>query len=142
METDSTSVPQLGLVPETVIKTDARFSSNRFPYRTASINAGRLVASETQFVSPVGLVDVLVQQEARLRTRMCGRRPRMQEQGMHQDHVTSQGSILDDLERPIDLFDAFVKPRDPRFRIARGVQIPEVRVPFERFTELRTSSLW
>ena len=60
---------------------------------------------------------------------------------MHQDHVTSRRRILDNLERhPIDLFNTCVKPRDPRFRISRGVQIPEVRMPFERFTELRTSS--
>jgi hypothetical protein len=60
---------------------------------------------------------------------------------MHQDHVTSRRRILDNLERyPIDLFSTFVKSRDPLFRIARGVQIPEVRMPFERFTELRTSS--
>ena len=58
---------------------------------------------------------------------------------MHQDHVTGRGSILDDLERyPIDFFDVFVKPRNPRFRIAHDPQIPEVRVPFERFTELCT----
>jgi hypothetical protein len=60
---------------------------------------------------------------------------------MHQDHVPSRCRILDSLERySIDLFNTFVKPRDPRFRIARGVQIPEVRMPCERFTELRSWS--
>ena len=60
---------------------------------------------------------------------------------MHQDHVTGRGRILDDLERyPVNLLDTFVKPRDPRFRIARGAQIPEVRVPFEGFTKLCTSN--
>ena len=56
---------------------------------------------------------------------------------MHQDYITSSGCILDDLKRdPIDFFNTFVKPSDPRFRVARGVQVPEVRVPFQRFTEL------
>jgi len=59
---------------------------------------------------------------------------------VHEDHVPGRGGILDDLERyPINLLDTFVKPGDPRFRIARGVQIPKVRVPFQSFTELRTS---
>jgi hypothetical protein len=49
---------------------------------------------------------------------------------VHQDHVTGRGSILDDLEwYPINVFDMFVKPRDPHFRIARGAQIPEVWMP-------------
>lgn len=60
---------------------------------------------------------------------------------MHQDYVTRRRGILDNLERyQIDLSNTFVKPRDPRFRISRGVQIPEVQMPFERFTQLRTSS--
>jgi hypothetical protein len=61
---------------------------------------------------------------------------------MHQDHVTGRRSVLDDLQRyPIDLCDTFVKPRYPRSRISSGAQFPEVRVPFERLPELRTSSL-
>ena len=60
---------------------------------------------------------------------------------MHQDHVTSRRRILDDLERySSDLFDAFVETGDPRSRITRGTQIPEVRVLLERFPELRASS--
>jgi hypothetical protein len=62
---------------------------------------------------------------------------------MHQDHVASRRSQFEDLERyPIDFFDTLMKARDPRFRIARRVQIPEVWVPFQRFAELRCSSLW
>ncbi len=58
---------------------------------------------------------------------------------MHQDHVTGRCNILNHLERyPVDFFDTFVKPRDPCFRIAGGAQIPEVRMPFEGFTELCT----
>ena len=87
--------------------------------------AGLGDASAAQFRSPTGLVDVqqnrekVIQQKARLRTLMCGRRPGMQEQRVHQNHVTGRGRILDDLERyPIDFFDTFVKPCDTGFRIA------------------------
>jgi hypothetical protein len=49
---------------------------------------------------------------------------------MHQENITSRCSILVDLERySIDLFDAFVETSDTISRVARGTQIPEVRMP-------------
>jgi hypothetical protein len=61
---------------------------------------------------------------------------------MHQDDVAGRSGILDNLERyPVHLFDTFVKPLYPGTRIARGVQIPQVRVPCERFAELGSSGL-
>ena len=90
--------------------------------------------------SPIRLADALVQQEARPLPQRCRWRPGMQEQRVHQDHVAGRRCVLENLERyPIDLFDMLVKPRDPRRRIARRGQIPKVRVPFERFTELCAS---
>ena len=38
-------------------------------------------------------------------------------------------------QEAINLFGTFVKARDPRFGVARRVQISEVRVPAERFAE-------
>ena len=55
---------------------------NHEPVRAAGLGD----ASASQFRSPIGLVDVqqnrekVIQQEARVRTLMCGRRPGMQEQ--------------------------------------------------------------
>ena len=58
---------------------------------------------------------------------------------MHQNYVTSRCSVLGDLEwYPVDLFDALVEARDTRSGISRSIQIPEVRVPLERSTELRS----
>ena len=68
----------------------------------------------------------------------------MQEQRVHQDHVTSRCSILYDLELySIDLFDTFVEPGEMCSRITSSTQVPEVRVPLEGSPELRTSNpLW
>jgi hypothetical protein len=55
---------------------------NHEPVRAAGLGD----ASASQFRSPIGLVDLqqnrekVIQQKARLRTLMCGRRPGMQEQ--------------------------------------------------------------
>lgn len=63
---------------------------------------------------------------------------------MHQDHVTSRGSILDDLKRySVNLFDAFVETSDTRLGISGRTQIAEVRVPLERSPELRRAGpMW
>jgi hypothetical protein len=52
----------------------------------------------TQTFGKCSEVNVFVQQEPRLRARMCGRRS-MQQQRVHEYEVTSGGSILYDLER-------------------------------------------
>jgi hypothetical protein len=66
----------------------------------------------------------------------CGR-PGVQQNRMHQDHVSSRPSILDNLKRnPVHLFEPFVESCGTRSRSAASAQIAHVRMPCKGFQEL------
>lgn len=104
--------------------------------------AGPVDRALTYNVGKCSKVNVFVEQEPRLRARMCGRRS-MQQQRVHEDDVARRGSILDDLERyTVYLFDTAVEASDTGIAVAIGAQVVKIRVSAQGFAQMHTTSAY